>query len=165
MQYFDIRNPENFFTIMTHLLKNFLIYFGIGCFVFLISCKTTEKTSLEKDVATSIKIDETDSTFQAIYNQRQEAFEEDMAFGYATERPHLSPEQEATKYSLVPIFYATDRLKKNTKKLHKIYTSKKGNGDLQLGKCIVSVPRIHSMGEIERPMWWKLEFSEDVEKR
>ena len=42
--------------------------------------------------------------------------------------------------------------------------SKKGNGDLQLGKCIVSVPRIHSMGEIERPMWWKLEFSEDVEK-
>ena len=145
-------------------LNIFLFHLGLCCTIVLFSCKTTEQISKEENAMTFEQIDESDSTFLAIYNQRQAIYEEELEFGYASSRPELSASQEATKYSLVPIFYATDRQKKNSKKPYKVFSGKKGNGDLHLGKCMVAIPRIHSIGELERPLWWKLEFSEDVEK-
>lgn len=149
---------------MAHRLKHFLFSIIFGSIIFLISCKTTQQTSKENETWSINEIDETDSTFLAIYNQRQETFEEELEFGFASARPQLTVDQEATKYSIVPVYYATDRKRKNINKPNKAFSGKKGKGELELGKCMVSIPRIHSMGEIERPLWWKLDFSEDVEK-
>ena len=147
-----------------HFIR-FLFLLGISSTFLIYSCKSTKQPVTEIDSLSANEIDEKDSTYLAIYNQRQKAYEEQDGFGFAAERPQLDAAQEATKYSLVPIFYATDRQKKNSKKPSKIYSGKKGDGELHLGKCIVSIPRIHSMGEIERPLWWKLEFSENPEKQ
>lgn len=39
-----------------------------------------------------------------------------------------------------------------------------GRGALQLGKCEVTIPRVHQSGEVERPSILRLEFSENLER-
>lgn len=71
------------------------------------------------------------------------------------------PKQE--KSFLVDVFYGTDRKKADEKDVNNFYGSKRSK--LQYGICSVHIPpEIHEVGKVERPHWWKLEFSEDPDK-
>jgi len=66
------------------------------------------------------------------------------------------------KFIEIPISFATDRKEVKTKEVNNRFGGNRG--ELKYGTCVVSVPYNHQLGEIERPSYWKLEFSEDVEK-
>lgn len=81
---------------------------------------------------------------------------------FKSARPPVAAADEG--FSLVNIFYATDRAKLTVKPGQVIdYGSKRADA-LQLGECQVSIPTRHKAGKVERPKWWKFEFAEDPEK-
>ncbi|QHW01437.1 alpha/beta hydrolase [Spirosoma endbachense] len=73
----------------------------------------------------------------------------------------IGDEEEEKRFTIVPVFYGTDR-------------NVTGNGadlgygnsraELTYGICQVSVPITHKIGQIETPAWWKLEFSPNPDK-
>jgi hypothetical protein len=70
---------------------------------------------------------------------------------------------EAPNYQVVKIFYGTDR--RSERGAEKVsYGERDPNGKLSFGTALVSIPRDHRMGELERPSLLKLEFREDPEK-
>lgn len=62
----------------------------------------------------------------------------------------------------IPVSFATDRNDTKNTDFNKRFGGKRS--DLQYGKIVVSVPYLHTLGEIERPSYWRLEFSEDPNK-
>lgn len=66
------------------------------------------------------------------------------------------------RYTVVPVFYGTDRAISGSRDTPISYSS--GRGDLTFGIADVSIPDDHRMGEIERPRIWKLQFREDPNK-
>ena len=74
-----------------------------------------------------------------------------------------SPEKAKDEnYTLVRVFYGTDRDRTGSREAAEFYGG--GHGQLELGTCDVSIPKSHQTGKLESPRWWHLEFSED-EKR
>lgn len=70
----------------------------------------------------------------------------------------LSPD-----FTMVKIFYVTDRNKTGVADPAGFYGNDRGN--IELGTCDVSIPRDHRIGFIERPISiWRLEFREDPSK-
>ena len=65
-------------------------------------------------------------------------------------------------YVEVEVFYATDRARTGKPLPAQYFGSKRGK--LQFGLCSVSIPKRHTRGELESPVWWKLEFSKDPAK-
>ena len=65
-------------------------------------------------------------------------------------------------YTVVPVFYGTNRLPTGTSAPNEYYGNQRS--DLRLGVCEVSIPDDHDTGEVERPSIWKLEFREDPNK-
>jgi esterase/lipase superfamily enzyme len=63
------------------------------------------------------------------------------------------------RYTVIPIFYGTDRAHKAMAGSAPSYGPERG--ELTYGVAEVSVPDDHRMGEIERPRWWKLQFRAD----
>ena len=74
----------------------------------------------------------------------------------ATPSPKLD---EDADYTLVRVFYGTDRRRTGARAASKFYGA--GHGELELGTCEVSIPKSHQQGHMESPSWWHLEFSED----
>ena len=72
--------------------------------------------------------------------------------------------QQGSKFSKVPIYYATDREPTGDSNPYLFYSGERSTKGLRFGKCLVTIPKIHQLGEIERPSWWSLEFSEDPEE-
>jgi esterase/lipase superfamily enzyme len=65
----------------------------------------------------------------------------------------------------VPVFFATDRQHLDTTSVKTYYGGKRNpTSRIEYGIAKVSIPEDHRMGEIERPSWLKLEFSEDSAK-
>ena len=66
----------------------------------------------------------------------------------------------------VPIFFATDREQRNTASVRTFYGGKRSfAGRTDYGIAKVSIPEDrHTMGEIERPKWWKLQLREDPQE-
>lgn len=62
-------------------------------------------------------------------------------------------------YVEVEVFYATDRARTGKPQPAQYFGSKRGS--LQYGLCSVSIPKRHTRGELESPVWWKFEFKED----
>lgn len=63
--------------------------------------------------------------------------------------------RKADGYAVVPVFYATDRAR-----------AKKGfysgeRSELELGVAEISIPANRSVGELDGPRWWRLEFRDD----
>ncbi|WP_406685477.1 alpha/beta hydrolase [Seonamhaeicola sp. MEBiC1930] len=69
---------------------------------------------------------------------------------------------EKGEYVTLPVYFATDRNKVDTKNLNGAFGVKRS--DLKYGICEVSIPLDHDLGKIESPSIWKLEFSEDPSK-
>ncbi len=65
-------------------------------------------------------------------------------------------------YTVVRVFYATDRNKKDMTDPKEIYGIERS--ELTYGFTEVSIPKDHRVGELESPSIWKLEFKEDPEK-
>jgi esterase/lipase superfamily enzyme len=62
----------------------------------------------------------------------------------------------------IPVSFATDRNDTNNLDLNERFGRKRA--EVQYGRAIVSIPYTHKLGEIERPSYWRLEFSEDATK-
>ena len=65
-------------------------------------------------------------------------------------------------FARVKVFYATDRLRTASQNPADIYGVRRDI--LSYGVCEVGIPRDHRMGELERPVVWRLEFREDPKK-
>lgn len=65
-------------------------------------------------------------------------------------------------YIEIPVSFATDRNDTNDSDLNDRFGTKRA--DLKYGRVVVSIPYTHKLGEIERPSYWRLEFSEDPTK-
>jgi esterase/lipase superfamily enzyme len=77
--------------------------------------------------------------------------------------PHSATDIERGKdYATVRIYYATDRT--TTGKTAPAAHFGSGRGSFTRGIAHVTMPRIHRIGNIERPSVWKFEFREDPAK-
>ncbi len=66
-------------------------------------------------------------------------------------------------YATVQVHYGTDRNYTGAEHPRDKYGPERGD-EISWGKCLVSIPRDHRMGELESPSIWRLEFREDPEK-
>ena len=65
----------------------------------------------------------------------------------------------------VPILLATDRkINVNANKLIKIFQNNRGNGEIHYSEVNVSIPKSHTIGELDKKSLWKLEFVDDPAK-
>lgn len=81
-----------------------------------------------------------------------------------TLKPAPKERGPSSGYTLVRIFYATDRQAETRKKEIQYLGIRSKDGALAYGWCDVSIPETHTIAEIERPSVWKLEFHADPEK-
>ena len=65
-------------------------------------------------------------------------------------------------YIEIPVSFATDRNDTKDSDLNDRFGGERA--ELQYGRTVVSIPYTHKLGEIERPSYWRLEFSEDPKK-
>lgn len=83
---------------------------------------------------------------------QQEAVQEMMVSSGNTKREFIE----------IPVSFATDRNDTKNSDLNERFGGKRS--ELQYGRIVVSIPYTHTLGEIERPSYWRLEFSEDPSK-
>jgi esterase/lipase superfamily enzyme len=80
----------------------------------------------------------------------------------------LKPETKArgasTAYTVVRVFYATDREAVTDKQPVEYIGIRSAKNSLSYGSCDVSIPKTHTLAEIERPSIWRLEFHADPER-
>jgi len=69
------------------------------------------------------------------------------------------PPLERGAYSVVRVFYATDRAATGSAVPTEMYGS--GRGSMDYGSSEVTIPAVHELGEMERPSVWRFEFRED----
>jgi len=70
---------------------------------------------------------------------------------------------EKFNYAVLEIFFGTDRkFTGNSKNSSEIFGSNRG--ELTIGKCEVSIPRVHALGKLEGPSIWKLEFRNSADR-
>ena len=68
-------------------------------------------------------------------------------------------------YSVVKVFYATDRDERQDEDGKLEYgTGRSTGGVLHYGECAISIPKVHKMGGLEGPSIWRLEFRPDPNK-
>ncbi|ENQ8616027.1 alpha/beta hydrolase [Vibrio fluvialis] len=72
-------------------------------------------------------------------------------FGPADDRPN---------HVVMDVYYATDRQRVDNTENNTSFGTRRSK-DITYGVAEVSIPKGHKIGEIERPAYWKLEFSED----
>jgi esterase/lipase superfamily enzyme len=79
-------------------------------------------------------------------------------------RPQFGTRGMSSAFTVVRVFYATDRSEvRDGTSLHYLGTKTK-KGGLAYGSCEVSIPETHTIAEVERPSIWRLEFHADPEK-
>lgn len=74
----------------------------------------------------------------------------------------LTNNSKKKDYIEIPVSFATDRNDTKDSDLNDRFGTKRA--ELQYGRVVVSIPYTHKLGEIERPSYWRLEFSEDPTK-
>lgn len=80
----------------------------------------------------------------------------------ASEKIIASSGNSKKEFIEIPVSFATDRNDTKNSDLNERFGGKRS--ELQYGRIVVSVPYTHTLGEIERPSYWRLEFSEDPSK-
>lgn len=91
--------------------------------------------------------------------------EEEPAGGAAAPKAAADPEPASKDFHTVEVFYATDRKPESESGTSQRYGKERNReGPMEYGRTEVSIPKHHQMGIIERPKWYKLEFSEDPKK-
>src|SRR5205085_5318968 len=84
---------------------------------------------------------------------------------FVLEPPAVTRGLKPQPFTVVPIFYATDRQETPSDRLGVSYANA-GSPDrkLKFGTCEVSIPDTHQKGAIEQPTFWTLEFHQDPDK-
>jgi esterase/lipase superfamily enzyme len=83
-------------------------------------------------------------------------------FAGTPSQPRLAGPNQS--FTLVPVYFGTDRKPKETRNLVTFGNERDPNGNVWLGRCHVSVPETHAMGELESPKWYRLEFKPNPSK-
>ncbi len=81
-----------------------------------------------------------------------------------TLKPQFGTRGMSSAFTVVRIFYATDRAVVAEGFSLRYLGTKTEKGSLAYGSCEVSIPETHAIAEIERPSIWRLEFHADPEK-
>ncbi|MDF1657332.1 MAG: alpha/beta hydrolase [Verrucomicrobiales bacterium] len=77
----------------------------------------------------------------------------------------VKEEPASKEYHTVDVFYGTNRKPNNVEGSNEQYSGERHrDGPMEYGKTTVSIPLHHKIGVVERPKWYKLEFSEDPKK-
>lgn len=85
--------------------------------------------------------------------------------GAATPDRPTEPEEESKEFHTVNVYYGTDRKPTpNTTENDRYGTERNREGPMEYGRTTISIPLHHKIGVVERPKWYKLEFSEDPKK-
>ena len=71
-------------------------------------------------------------------------------------------ESRLEDYTLVRVFYGTDRNRTGLTEAAQFYGAKRGS--LEMGMCEISIPKTHQRGHLEAPSVWRLEFREDPKR-
>jgi esterase/lipase superfamily enzyme len=79
-------------------------------------------------------------------------------------KPETKTRGPSTAYTVVRVFYATDRESVDDKQSTSYIGIRSAKKTLSYGSCAVSIPANHSLAEIERPSIWRFEFHADPEK-
>lgn len=87
----------------------------------------------------------------------------DLTFSL-TLQPQFGTRGLSSAFTVVRVFYATDRAQVAEGFSLRYLGTKTTKGSLAYGSCEVSIPETHTIAEIERPSIWKLEFHADPEK-
>lgn len=83
----------------------------------------------------------------------------------AATQPAAAVEPSSKDFHTVEVFYATDRQPEGESGANNRYGKDRNRqGPVEYGRTEVSIPLHHTMGIIERPQWYKLEFTEDPKK-
>lgn len=82
------------------------------------------------------------------------------------EDPAIEGTEEASKeFHTVEVFYGTNRKPTGFTEPNDYYGRERHReGPMEYGKIDVSIPLHHTVGVVERPKWYKLEFSENPKK-
>ncbi|MCO6475130.1 MAG: alpha/beta fold hydrolase [Phaeodactylibacter sp.] len=142
-----------------HYKRLFLFSFLVAILI-LPSCKSTAPG--QSPAETTEVGPGSDSIYQAILQRRLEEAGQPRPDS-AAESGFIRSEKGA-KFSTVPVYYATDREPTGSSSPYAFYGGERSAAGLRFGKCTVTIPKIHEIGEIERPSWWSLEFSENPEE-
>ena len=81
-----------------------------------------------------------------------------------TLKPQSKARGASTAYTVVRVFYATDREAATDRQPIDYVGTRSAKNSLSYGSCDVSIPETHAFAEIERPSIWRLEFHADPEK-
>lgn len=74
-------------------------------------------------------------------------------------------DESSKEYHTVEVFYGTNRKPTGFREPNEFYgVERHREGPMQYGRINVSIPLHHTVGVVERPKWYKLEFSEDPKK-
>jgi esterase/lipase superfamily enzyme len=76
--------------------------------------------------------------------------------------PYKQMRMPKANYTVVRVFYATDRNRTPSQNPSEMYGS--GRAKISYGTCEVTIPRDHRMGKLEIPSIWRLEFRRDPQK-
>jgi len=79
-------------------------------------------------------------------------------------KPQAKTRGPSTPYTVVRVFYATDREAVANKQTVDYIGIRSTKNSLSYGSCDVSIPETHTFAEIERPSIWRFEFHADPEK-
>lgn len=79
-------------------------------------------------------------------------------------KPQAKARGASTAYTIVRVFYATDREAVAEKESVDFTGIRSAKDSLSYGSCDVSIPETHTFAEVEKPSIWKLEFHADPEK-
>ncbi len=127
------------------------------------------KVELEEQIANlKVKFSEGEGKFNELTDATEEAWEElkddaeypktNIKVRTAASKPKSliktttrgkKQYEKSPSFTLVEVFYGTDRRREDIKQPSKFYGSKRGT--LEYGVCEVSIPRIHEQGELEGP--------------
>lgn len=85
--------------------------------------------------------------------------------GEAKEGESEAKDESSKEYHTVEVFYGTNRKPTGFREPNEFYgVERHREGPMQYGRIHVSIPLHHTVGVVERPKWYKLEFSEDPKK-
>lgn len=73
------------------------------------------------------------------------------------------PVEEAPRYVDVPVLFATDRREADARERDKYFGHDRAE-EMTYGICHVSIPDRHTVGTVERPSWFTLEFRENPDR-
>jgi esterase/lipase superfamily enzyme len=81
------------------------------------------------------------------------------------DQPVTTEVPASKEYHTVGVFYGTNRKPTGFREPNAFYgTERHREGPMSYGRIDVSIPLHHTIGVVERPKWYKLEFSEDPKK-